>query len=79
MQISNEIKSRQQAVAELAQKREFCMEFETSARPLRNNAYDEVGKIMDDFFRALETDNPSFCLSCICPVVFCLPGILLEQ
>ncbi len=57
LQISNEIKSRQQAVAELAQKREFCMEFETSARPLRNNAYDEVRKIMDDFFRALETDN----------------------
>ena len=56
-QISHEMKSRQQAVAELAQKTELCMEFETGARPLRNIGYDESRKIMDNFFRALETDN----------------------
>lgn len=33
------------------------MEFETGARPLRNIGYDESRKIMDNFFRALETDN----------------------
>lgn len=57
MQISHEIKGRQQAVAELAQKTEFCMEFETGARRLRNIEYDECRKIMDNFFHALETGN----------------------
>ena len=56
-QVSHEIKSRQQAVEELAQKKEFCMELETLARPLRDIEYDESGKIMDNFFRALETGN----------------------
>ncbi len=57
LQISHEIKRRQQAVAELAQKTEFCMELETGARRLRNSGYDESREIMDHFFRALETGN----------------------
>lgn len=57
LQISHEMKSRQQAVAELARKTEFCMELETGARCLRNIEYDESRKIMDNFFHALETGN----------------------
>lgn len=62
-QISQEIKIRQQAVAELAEKAEFCMELETGARRLRNIEYDESRKIMENFFRALETGNgyPMIC------------------
>lgn len=56
-QVSHEIKNRQQAVEELAQKTEFCMELETLARRLRDIEYDESGKIMDNFFHALETGN----------------------
>lgn len=49
LQIFHEVKSRQKAVAELAQKREVCMEFEVGARPLRNIEYDESRKLMDNF------------------------------
>ena len=63
LQISDEIKCRQQAVAELARKRQFCIEFETGARRLRNTEYDESREIMDNFFHALETKNhfPAVC------------------
>lgn len=57
LQISHEIKSRQLAAAELAQKPKFCMELETSARRLRNIEYDTSRKIMDNFFHALKTRN----------------------
>lgn len=57
LQTSHEIQNRQQAVAELAQKMEFCMEFETSARRLRSIKYDESKRIMDNFFHALEAEN----------------------
>lgn len=63
LQICAGIKSRQQAVAELAGKTEFCMKLETGARCLRNTEYDESRKMTDDFFRALETGNsfPAVC------------------
>lgn len=54
-QVYNEMKSRQQAVAEMAQKSDFCMEFETGARRLRNIEYEKSKKILNDFFHALET------------------------
>lgn len=54
-----EIRSRQQAVAELAQKEAFCMELETGARRLRNLAYDDCRNVMDHFFHALKT-GPHF-------------------
>lgn len=57
LQISHEIKSRQQAVAELSRKPEFCMELETGARRLRSIEYDISKKIMKNFFLALETKN----------------------
>lgn len=57
LQISHEMKNRQQAVAELSQKNEFCIEFETCARHLRNIAYNDSRKIMDNFFHALKTEN----------------------
>ena len=62
-QIVQEIISRQQAVAELSQKPEFCMEFETYARELRSIEYEKSRKIMDSFFQALETKNafPAVC------------------
>lgn len=62
-QIVQEIISRQQAVAELSQKSEFCMEFETYARELRSIEYEKSRKIMDSFFQALETKNafPAVC------------------
>lgn len=63
LQICAGIKSRQQAVAELAGKTEFCMKLETGARCLRNTEYDESRKMTDDFFRALETRN-SFPVVC---------------
>lgn len=62
-QIFGGIKSRQQAVAELAGKTEFCMELETGARRLKNTGYDESQKNMDNFFHALEKDN-SFPVVC---------------
>lgn len=62
-QISDEIKSRQQATAELAQKAEFCIELETSARRLRDIPYEESGQIMDCFFHALKAGN-KFPLAC---------------
>lgn len=57
LKISNEIKNRQQAVLELAQKSEFCLELETGARPFRNMEHDESKKIMDDFFHGLESKS----------------------
>lgn len=62
-QIVHEIKSRQQAAAELAQKPEFCMGFETSARGLRDMEYDKSREIINKFFHALETEN-AFPLVC---------------
>lgn len=56
-QVSHEIKNRQQAVAELSLKTEFCMELEALARRLRDIEYDESRKIMANFFQALETEN----------------------
>ena len=56
-QISQEMKSRQQAVAELAQKPEFCMELETGARRLRETEYDKSRKMMDNFFQTLKVRN----------------------
>ena len=55
LQLSQEIKSRQEAVAELSQKMELCMELEIGARRLRNIKYEKSKKIMDDFFHTLET------------------------
>lgn len=63
LQTVHEIRSRQQAAAELTKKPEFCMELETAARGLRNIEYDECRKIMEHFFHALETKN-SFPLAC---------------
>lgn len=71
--ISGEIKKRQQAVAELSQKPDFCMEFETGARRLRDMEYDTSKKIMDDFFHALESgDN----VSLVCRILIRLFPIL---
>lgn len=53
----DEIKTRQQAAAELSSsKPEFTMQFETAARSLRGLGYDAAQKIMQDFFKALSLD-----------------------
>ena len=57
LQIAQEMKSRQQAVAELAQKPEFCMELEAGARRLRETEYDKSRKMMDNFFQTLKVRN----------------------
>lgn len=53
----DEIKSRQQAVAELASKSEFSLRFESAARSLRCHDYATAQKIMQDFFQSL-SDRP---------------------
>lgn len=62
-QISHKINRRQQAVAELAGKTEFCMELETCARPFRSVAYDKAAQIMEQFFDELEKEHhfPMIC------------------
>lgn len=49
-----DIHGRQQAVKELAEKTDFSLHFEASARCLRNVSYDASKKVLDDFFCALE-------------------------
>lgn len=63
LQVSGEMKSRQQAVAELAEKTEFYMEFETGARRLRDMEYDRSKEVLDNFFYALEIRN-NFPMAC---------------
>ncbi len=55
--LSREIRSRQQAVAELAQKPALCMELEIGARPLRSISYEESNAIMEHFFHALQAKS----------------------
>lgn len=52
------IRSRQQAVKELAQKTEFTLRYQAAARALRQTAYDVSQKNLDAFFQAL-TQNVS--------------------
>lgn len=52
-EVLKEMKSRRQAVEELAKKPELCMEFETGARPLKNIGYEEKKRRMDGFYFAL--------------------------
>ena len=47
------IRSRQQAVAELAGKEDFILQFEASARQLRTVSYEVLAKNLDHFFHAL--------------------------
>lgn len=63
LRIISEVRMRQQAVAELAQKTEFCLEFETGARRVRNIEYGKSREIMGNFFQAIEKRNhfPVFC------------------
>ena len=62
-EILEDIKSRQEAVAELAQKTDFCLKLETDARCFRNIGYEASGKTMDNFFDILKTEThfPFFC------------------
>ena len=69
-QAFREIKSRQQAVAELAGKPEFCMELETRARRLRSIGYEKSVEIMDTFFLALETKSNTPMVFRICMWMF---------
>ncbi len=57
--LSGSVKSRQQAVLELAQKAGFTLSYEAAARRLRTHTYDASQKTLDDFFHSLhETDKP---------------------
>ncbi len=51
---ASSLHSRQQAVAELAQKTGFTLNFEAAARKLRAQSYDASKKLLDDFFDSLE-------------------------
>ena len=52
-----QIRERQKAVKELAQKTEFTLHFEASARNLRNISYEQSKKALDNFFHALEEET----------------------
>lgn len=54
LRIVSEVEMRQQAVAELAQKTEFCLELETGARRVRNIEYGKSREIMGNFFQTME-------------------------
>lgn len=52
-----QIKERQNAVKELAEKTDFTLQFEASARNLRTVSYDASKKALNDFFLALEEET----------------------